>query len=56
MGTFTWSTGLGMLAFGLAVTMFIGIVGLIVIRSQAQQKRETNSRSSIQKQIEGLRR
>ena len=56
MGTFTWATGLGMLAVGVVVMAIIGLAGLWVINLQAQQKRETNSRSSIEKQIEGLRR
>ena len=56
MGTFTWATGLGMLALGVVVMAIIGLAGLWVINLQAQQKKDTDSRSSIEKQIEGLRR
>jgi uncharacterized membrane protein YciS (DUF1049 family) len=55
MGTFTLETGLGMLAFGVAVTITMAIIGLIVIRSQAQQTKVTNSRSDIEKQIDRLK-
>jgi len=56
MGTFTWSTGLGMLVFGLAVTLTGLMLGFIILRLHDKQKRETDSRSAIEKQIEGLRR
>ena len=55
MGTFTVATGLGMLAFGVAVTITMAIIGLIVIRSQAQQTKVANSRSDIEKQIDRLK-
>jgi len=56
MGTFTVATGFGMLALGVAVTMSIAITGFVIIRSQAKKKVETENKSDIEKQIEGLRR
>lgn len=56
MGTFTVATGFGMLGVGILALAIIGAIGLCVIKSQAQQKNETNSKSEISKQIEGLRR
>ena len=55
MGTFTMATGLGMLAFGLAVTMIIGIAGFIIIRLQDKQKVADENRSDIQKQIDRMK-
>ena len=55
MGTFTLETGLGMLAFGVGVTFTMAIVGLIIIRSLAQQKKVEDSRSDIQKQLDRLK-
>jgi hypothetical protein len=55
MGTFTLGTGLGMLAFGLAVTMIVAIGAFIVIRIQAKQKVASESRSDIEKQIDRLK-
>jgi len=56
MGTFTLETGFGMLLLGLVVMAVIGFVGLIVINSQQKQKGITENKTSIQKQIEELRR
>ena len=56
MGTFTVATGFGMLFAGVVVLAIIGLAGLWVINQQEQQKRDTDRRSAIQKQIEGLRR
>ena len=55
MGTFTVETGFGMLVFGLAVTLIIGITGLIVIRTQERQKQKIDSRSDIEKQIDQMK-
>jgi len=55
MGTFTLETGFGMLAYGLAVTFTMAIIGLIVIRSQAQDKQRVEERSDIEKQIDRLK-
>jgi uncharacterized membrane protein YuzA (DUF378 family) len=55
MGTFTVATGFGMLFAGVVVMTIIGLAGLWVINLKAQQKRDTDSRSAIQKQIEELR-
>ena len=54
MGTVTVATGFGMLFAGVVVLAIMGLAGLWVINQQ--QKRDTDSRSAIQKQIEGLRR
>tara|TARA_B100001113_G_scaffold325552_1_gene297907 strand:- start:608 stop:790 length:183 start_codon:yes stop_codon:yes gene_type:complete len=55
MGTFTWATGLGMLAFGLAV-MAVGLTIIFAVvnaRQKSQQNRE--NRSEIQKQIDRIK-
>jgi len=44
-----------MLAYGLAVTFTMAIIGLIVIRSQAQDKQRVEERSDIEKQIDRLK-
>ena len=55
MGTFTLGTGLGMLAFGVGVTFTMAIVGLIIIRSQAKQKKVADRRSDIERQLDRLK-
>ena len=55
MGTFTIATGLGMLAFGLAVMMIIGIAAFIIIRIQDKQKVASENRSDIEKQIDRMK-
>lgn len=37
MGTFTWSTGLGMLGVGILVIAIIGAIGLYVINKQKRE-------------------
>ena len=55
MGTFTMTTGFGMLAFGLAVTLTGLVIGLIIIKAQAKQKQKQDSRSDIEKQIHQMK-
>jgi len=56
MGTFTVATGFGMLAVGLIVIAVMATVGLIVVNSQQKKKQDTENKSSIQRQLERLRR
>ena len=44
-----------MLAFGLAVTMIIGITAFIIIRIQDKRKVASENRSDIQKQIDRMK-
>ena len=45
MGTFTLETGLGMLAFGLGVTMIIAIGAFIIINKVIKKGEEHDDRS-----------
>tara|TARA_B100001113_G_scaffold350769_1_gene348534 strand:+ start:413 stop:583 length:171 start_codon:yes stop_codon:yes gene_type:complete len=56
MGTFTMATGFGMLAVGLIVIAVMGTVGFIVVNIQQKKKQDSENKSSIQRQLERLRR
>ena len=55
MGTFTMTTGLGMLAFGLVV-MAIGLtIILLVVNARLKSQQSEENRTEIQKQIDRIK-
>ncbi len=56
MGTFTLETGFGLLLLGTVVIAVMATIGFFVVNSQQKKLYEKEHKSSIQKQIEELRR
>jgi uncharacterized protein (UPF0333 family) len=56
MGTFTLETAFGLLLLGTVVIAVMATIGFFVVNLQQKKRDETENKSSIQKQIEELRR